>query len=194
MFRRHSPLFLFLLLCWAAPAPAGPLEDGYAAWERKDYATARRLWEPLAAKNDPDALFNLGLLYKNGQGVARDYKQAMAYFKQAALYGSVDAAYNLGVMYLGREYGYPSKKDALYWWQQAAEAGHPESQYNLGVMYAYGMGTKADGKQAIEWWTRAARQGNRNAIEALIRVYEEGLFGIPKDPGRAAKWKQLLGK
>ena len=180
------------LAALGSAALAGPLEDGYAAWERGDYATARRLWEPLAAQNDPDALFNLGLLYKNGQGVPKDIRKAMDYFKQAAWYGSVDAAYNLGVLYMDKTYGFPSKKDALNWWTQAAEAGHPESQYNLGVMYAYGMGTRADGEQAIQWWEKAARQGNRNAIEALVRVYSEGLFGQPKDPAKAARWKRML--
>ena len=38
-----------LSLCLAAPVAAGPFEDATAAYERGDYATALRLFRPLAA-------------------------------------------------------------------------------------------------------------------------------------------------
>ena len=36
-------------------AVAGPFEDGVAAYDRGDYATALRLWRPLAEEGNPDA-------------------------------------------------------------------------------------------------------------------------------------------
>ncbi len=170
---------------------AGALEEGYRAYEAGDYQTAMKYWLPLAKKNDADAMFNLGLLYKNGLGVKKSPRTAMKWFKQAASYGSADAAYNLGVMYLDREAGYPSKKDALYWWKQAAEYGHAESQYNYGVMLAYGNGTDKDVLAAIAWWKKAARQGNQNAVEALIKTYSQGLFGQTPNAAEAKYWSKF---
>ena len=53
----------------AGTAIAGPFEDGVVAYNRGDYATALRLWRPLAEQGDTKAQFNLGLMYKNGEGV-----------------------------------------------------------------------------------------------------------------------------
>ncbi len=186
--------YLILLFFVALTVMAGPLEDGYRAFEAKDYKTAYRYWQPLAEQNNPDALFNLGLMAKNGWGMKKDYKQAMKWFKKAAYYGSADAAYNLGVMYISGETGFPSSKDAIYWWKQAAEQGHHESQYNYGVMLAYGKGIEKDVPAALKWWKLAAQQGDVNAINALVRVYEQGLLGQKKDPQKAAYWKQFAGK
>ncbi len=191
----RSVLFFILagLLLVASPhLQAGPLGDGLRAFEAGDYQRALALWKPLAEKNDPDALYNIGLLYMKGLGVKQDYRAAKQWFKQAAKYGSVDAAYNLGVMYKQRRFGYPSSKDALYWWRQAAERGHPESMFNLGVMLAYGNGTKKDVPAALELWQKAAAKGNRNAIETLIKVYEQGLLGITPDPQRAQYWRKRM--
>src|SRR5262249_13062357 len=41
-----------------------------------DYVKAREWWEKAAQKGDGDAMFGLGYLYENGQGVARDYAKA----------------------------------------------------------------------------------------------------------------------
>lgn len=185
-------LFPCLLGLFVSTATAGPLEDGRQAYQAQRYQDAMQHWQSLAEENHPDALFNIGLLYMQGRGVEHDDRAAMDWFKRAAQHGSVDAAYNLGVLYADGRGVYPSNKDALYWWQQAAEVGHAESQYNLGVMYAYGRGTGYQPQEAIAWWTKAAQQGHPDAIEALARTYEEGMFGITADPEQAQKWRQLL--
>ncbi len=190
-----STLFACILFVVSiAGAQAGALNDGLRAFKAGNYQQAMAYWKPLAEKNNPDALYNIGLLYMKGLGVKQDYRAAKHWFKQAAKYGSVDAAYNLGVMYKKRRFGYPSSKDALYWWRQAAERGHPESQFNLGVMLAYGNGTKKDINAALNLWQKAARQGNANAIQTLAQVYEQGLFGITPDPEKAAYWKKKAGR
>ena len=66
-----------LWLCLAVPALAGPLEDGAAAYERKDYATALQLWRALADQGDATAQFLLGGMYGEGEGVPQDDAQAV---------------------------------------------------------------------------------------------------------------------
>jgi hypothetical protein len=43
---------LVLILMLTGGAAAGPLEDAMAAYERGDYATAVRLWRPLAEQGE----------------------------------------------------------------------------------------------------------------------------------------------
>jgi TPR repeat protein len=57
----------------AGSAAAGPFKDGYAAANRQDYATALRLWTPMAEQGNASAQYNLGIMYANGQGVPKDY-------------------------------------------------------------------------------------------------------------------------
>lgn len=55
---------------------AGALEDGVRAHSQGDYATAEKLWRPLAEAGDPAAQRELGQLYLYGQGVPKDAAQA----------------------------------------------------------------------------------------------------------------------
>jgi len=77
-------------------AVAGPFEDGQTAYERGDYATAFKLWRPLAEHGDAEAQYNLGVMYEMGHGVPRDYVYVTAYrwFDLAAAQGNRQAAYN----------------------------------------------------------------------------------------------------
>jgi TPR repeat protein len=49
-----------------------------------DYATALKLWTPLAEQGDVEAQNNLGTMYANGQGVPQDYATAANWYGRAA--------------------------------------------------------------------------------------------------------------
>ena len=118
-------LALALALSMAAPVEAGRFEDGVAAYSKGDFASALRLWRPLAEGGSPEAQVNLGILYKNGQGVAQDYAVAVKWFRHAAKQGSADAENNLGIMY-ENGWGVPQDYEkALTWFGQAAEKEAP---------------------------------------------------------------------
>ena len=64
----RKAVFAFLAAFVAAvvaisPAGAGPFEEGVAAYERGDYATALRLIQPLAIQGGAAAQFNLGIMH-----------------------------------------------------------------------------------------------------------------------------------
>ena len=130
-----SMLALMLWLCLAAPAFAGPLEDGLAAYEQKDYATALRLWRPFAEQGNADAQYNLGVMYDKGKGVPQDYVQAVAWYRKAADRGNAIAQYNLGNRYDNGK-GVPQDYvQAHKWFNLAAAAGSaPEGAENRGKL------------------------------------------------------------
>ena len=57
-----------LAIFLSAPAQAGPLEDGLAAYNREDYAVAERLLRPLAEQGNAHAQLRLGIMYRWGEG------------------------------------------------------------------------------------------------------------------------------
>ena len=81
------------------PSWAADFDKGVAAYQSGDYATALREWTPLAEQGYAEAQYNLGLMYKAGQGVPQDYKTAVKWFSLAAEQGDAKAQYNLGYMY-----------------------------------------------------------------------------------------------
>jgi hypothetical protein len=73
----RTPLAAVILtLCFAAPAVAGPLEDAFDAFGKRDYATALRLLRPLADRGDATAQNQLGLMYNWGLGVPKNEVEA----------------------------------------------------------------------------------------------------------------------
>ncbi|MGC1843243.1 MAG: hypothetical protein WA730_12720 [Pseudolabrys sp.] len=88
----HAIAAVLLLLSFAEPAAAGPLEDADAALKRRDYATALRFIRPLAEQGDASAQYNLGVLYDNGLGVPQDKVRAYMWFTLSAAQGRDGAA------------------------------------------------------------------------------------------------------
>src|SRR4051812_7766262 len=70
----HGPRALWvgatvIMLAIPGAAVADDWSDAAAAYERQEYATALRLWRPLAEQGNADAQFDLGGMYETGQGV-----------------------------------------------------------------------------------------------------------------------------
>jgi TPR repeat protein len=77
-----------LLLSLAAAAPAGPLEDGNAAYKRGDYATAMRILRPLADQGNGMAETIVGSMYYFNHGVPLDWVSAYMWFSLATANGN----------------------------------------------------------------------------------------------------------
>ena len=159
MLKLLALLFFTITLGMAQGANAGPFEDGHAAYTRGDYATALRLWSPLAAQGYANAQNNLGLMYANGQGVPKDDKEALRLFGLAAAQGLAEAQTSLGFMY-ERGQGVPQNdKEAVRLFGLAAAQGGAYAQGALGVMYESGRGVVQNYVQAHMWYNLSAANG-----------------------------------
>jgi hypothetical protein len=108
------------IFCLAVPVGADQLEDAYAAAKRGDYATALRLWRPLAEQGNAVAQRNLGIMYATGHGVPKDYVMAVKWYRKAAEQGYAEGQFNLALMY---KYGQGVPRDyvqAHMWFNLAA--------------------------------------------------------------------------
>ena len=137
MKQRFKTLFAggLLTLTLFGVAAAGPLEDAQAAYLRGDYASAMRLWRPLADQRNAGAQNNLGTVYGHGQGVARDYAEAVKWYRKAADQGLVEAQYNLGMMYYnGRSV--PEDYALAYMWLNLAASRAVDTEIRDGAIKA----------------------------------------------------------
>jgi len=162
------------LLLGVETAPAGPFEDGSAAYQRGDYAEALKWYRLSAEQGNAGAQTNLGVMYDNGQGVGQDKAEAVKWYRLAAARGSAEAQYNLGEMYaegqgVAQDYG-----EALTWYRQSAARGNADAQVNLGEMYVEGQGVAKDLVRAHMWFNLGGAAGasdggqDRILIEAVM--------------------------
>ena len=127
-------LIFTLFLFGATSAWSADWGKGWDAYEKGDYATALREWEPLAEQGNVFVQYNLGLMYRNGQGVPQNYQTAREWFSLAAEQGDADAQHNLGVMYA---FGQGVLKDYVYahmWWNIAASLGDEDAVKNRDIV------------------------------------------------------------
>ena len=172
------------LLAPAVSARAATFDDGVAAYQRADYAGAMRIWHELGEAGDVRAIYNLGVLFDLGQGVAPDPMRAAVYFQHAAQAGHVRAMSNYGLL-LEQGRGVAKNEElAAYWYQKAAEGGLAEAQYNLGLMYERGRVVPQSDRDAAAWYSRAAAGGQSAALERLGLFYRDGR-GVTRNATRA---------
>ena len=126
-------VLLVLALLWPVTGLAD-FSEGWAAYQRGDFATAMREWRPLAEAGDASAQYNLGVMYREGKGVPKDDAEAVKWFRLAAAQGSANAQYFLGLMYDNGN-GVPEDNVQAYaWLNLAAAQGHKEASNNKGII------------------------------------------------------------
>jgi TPR repeat protein len=124
-----------------------------------------------ANHGDATSMANLGILYRDGQGVARDYDKAREWFEKAVEKGDVSAIVYLGLLYrngwgVARDYA-----KAREWFEMAVNKGDTTAMVELGVLYENGYGVTPDYAKSQDWYQKAAEQGNARAMRHLGVLY-----------------------
>ena len=142
--------------CWFFAALdasyADDFEAGRAAANRREFATAYSIWQPLAEHGDARAQLALGKMFARGDGVAKDFKIARRYFSSAAAQNNPAAQLNLGKMLYYGDGGPKDYNEAYSWFEQAAKAGVPEAREFLGKLRSKGVTSRpvAAGSRQME--------------------------------------------
>ena len=89
-------------------------------------------FEKAAIIGQPDAQFQLSLMYEYGKRVSRDAERALVWLKKAARHGHIEAQYCLGTKYMsGSETENPNFAYAYAWLAIAAERGNTSAKDEL---------------------------------------------------------------
>jgi uncharacterized protein len=140
-----------------------------------------------ANQGDPDAEFELALIYDRGKGVPKNDAEAARWYQKAAEQGHAMAQANLGNMYLLGQ-GLPQDDaKALYWNQKAADQGDIIGEASLGYLYFNAVGVPRDYAKAVLWYRKAADAGEVAAQSSLGYMYLHGQ-GVPQDRSEAIRW------
>ncbi|MCF6439536.1 sel1 repeat family protein [Pseudoalteromonas luteoviolacea] len=128
-----------------------------------DFIRARHYFELAAKQNDDIALNALGVIYRDGLGVAANVSLSLDYFKRSAKLGLAEAMYNLGALnlFLNQE------ELGLAWLHRAAEKQYVRSYILLGDYYAKRESNIESVNQGIKWLKRAAHE---SALEGMYKL------------------------
>ncbi len=123
-----------------------------------------------AQKGDVGAQFKLGLMYIEGDEIARNPSKGLEWLRRAAEQEHLDSQLKLGdLLYKGvlldKDYAESAK-----WYQKAAKQGHPGAQYILANMYKKGLGLDKDKRKAEKWYREAANQGHVQAKDKIKKL------------------------
>ncbi|MDP6734372.1 MAG: ATP-binding cassette domain-containing protein [Gammaproteobacteria bacterium] len=143
----------------------------------------------LAEQGDVNGQYNLGVMYRDGDGVPQDYAEAIRWFRLAADQGDATGQYNLGVIgFSGGASGQDFEET-----KRLAEQGDAIAQFTLGNMYDSGRGVPENDAEAVRWYRLAAEQGGAAAQSNLGFMYENG-EGVPENDAEAVKWYRLAAE
>ena len=155
-----------------------------------DYEKSMDYYRKAAELNIPEAICDIGLLYKYGNGnVKQDFDKAYEWYKKAADMNYSEAMQHIGDMYANGEYGQKADGNNDYnaartWYEKAIENGCLKANVSLGVMYEYGFGADTDYTKAYELFKKSAEHGNADAMWELGNLYNSGY--LPEDDENTA--------
>ncbi len=188
---RAAPLAAVPVAPLAAPSrvmvpprtPFEALRSGTQALRDGKPVEAVSALEYAAGQGVPGAIWKLGRMYADGDGVNQNKLRAFEYFRDLTKTHAYDppgtpqarfvanAFVTLGNYYLEGIPDTAIKPDPTIAHEMfryaASYFGDPEAQYLLGRLYLYGQAGPKDPIQAARWFTLAANKGQR-AAQALL--------------------------
>ncbi len=126
----------------------------------KNQEKALKYYRIAADKGNAQAMANLGIMYKKGEGVTKDYTEALKWLRKAADQNNSTGQCALGEMY---QNGYGVTQDnyeALKWFRKAADQKNGTAYAWMGYMYEFGHGVTKDLSQAKAWYQKGADVGD----------------------------------
>lgn len=146
------------------------------------------LLQQAADQSNTDALCNLGLCYKDGDGVPPSKENAQEYLKKAASMGHPYAIIHcVGMKLIDQKLLPFSANDAFTKLIELATGGNVTAMFRLGVCYTHGKYVEKDYQQAVYWFELAAKEGHALAMNNLGMRYIKG-EGVPRDISKAVEY------
>jgi hypothetical protein len=148
--------------------------------------------EALSEQDDVAAMAPLARLHSAGSGARTDLERAAELALRAAAKGDVEAMRLLVHSYRHGAGVEADAAEAARWRRRCAEAGNSFCMMFEGQALIDGDGIERDLESGLRWLRRSAEAGNWWAIGDLGRLYDQGRYGLARNPQQAAAWKRRV--
>ena len=148
-------------------------------FERKNYATAKKLYKQEADNGNPAAMYKMGVIYDQGLGEwFADKSRAFRYYRMAADQEFPEAIFKVAEFH---EHGMGStpkdEKTALSWYKRGAELNYLPCLVKIGFFYENGSaGMERNQEAALTCYLRGAQRGSAEAQYRAGRIFEQKML------------------
>ena len=161
-------------LCLSSILYGGSFEDASRLYQKGSFKEAFKGFEALAKKGNPNAQYNLGMMYYNGTGVTQNKIMAFVWLELASNNGNKVAQNKLGSMYeKGEVKGTKDQLKAVNEYLKASLQNYNVAQLNLAMKYNDSL-KEENQKIAFFWYQKSANNGNTAAMNNLANMYYHG--------------------
>jgi uncharacterized protein len=190
-------------------APPG-LPSRLSVWSGSlvDIESGLKALEELARNGDVNALWKLGRIYADGDGVPQNHLRAFEYFRRIAATSDVEdlrsakarfiasAFVEVGRYYLTGVANSDLKPDPVRAHQMFTYAAvyfaDPDAQYELARTFLDGVGVARDQTQGARWLYQAAMEGQHDAQAKLGSLLFAGMGQVfPRDAATGLMWLKI---
>jgi len=186
MFTTRILFFAAILLALSCGVAFASYEDAYPMLQKGEFAKAIPFLNDAVEKNDARAMNALGILNRDGYGVAKNEKLALQWFERAAALGSISSMNGLISIYATGSAEVP--KDLLKardWAWKAASTNDPSGQFAFYQIAIQGELSRLDaaGNTNVDKYTALAKRPmlerdlDQKAYTMLSRAAEQGHLG-----------------
>lgn len=164
-----------------------------------EYRVAVASFEMAAKAGHSDAANTLGVLYAEGEGIAKSAENAVYWYEIAAKSGNYYAMSNLAHCYKSGTGVKKSYHQALHWFERAAERHDREAREQAAAL-SYQIGThylnskeEQDRPKAFQYYQKAEAYGNQKALYVLGHCLANGI-GVQANLSRAAEYYEQAAR
>lgn len=155
-------------------------------WRKSRPVDSFAWYSAAAAKNDPEAMVQVGLMFSNGAAGERDLTKALYYFERAAELGHAPGKTALGDCYLFAKGVERDEKRAATLLKEAVDGGDKRAMDLLGTCYDRGWGMEKNPEEAARLYERSSKLGYYPALGNLGVLYING-SGVKQDAQKAVE-------
>lgn len=153
----------------------GAFNAGYLLDLSGDKKNGAAYYEQAVQAGVPAAMYHLGLLLSEGDGVSKDVARAFKLYEAASRAGHTCAMVSLAVA-LGNGLGVAKDERAAFaWFQKAGSLGNGTGMWNTGRWLYNGVGTAINKAIGKEWYSKAIEAGEFRAYPEYGKIlFDEG--------------------
>lgn len=155
----------------------------------RDLAEAEYWLRAASGMGNPEAQFQLGVLYLQPEMVAEHGQDALRWFTRAASSGLWTAEYNIGLMYLRGLGTTMNLAEAERWLRKADRHGVKLAKSALGLLFLGSLDPRRK-SEGFEFLRKAAKEGDADGRDNLAYCYEFGIGTAPDLQAAVSLYRQ----
>lgn len=155
----------------------------------RDLVEAEHWLRAASGMGNPEAQFQLGVLYLQPEMVAEHGQDALRWFMRAASSGLWTAEYNIGLMYLRGLGTTMNLAEAERWLRKADRHGVNLAKSALGLLFLGSLDPRRK-REGFEFLRKAAKEGDADGRDNLAYCYEFGIGTAPDLQAAVSLYRQ----